>query len=272
MPSPFTVVKTSCILSLALLLAGCSPSAGVTRGGGAGIAEAQAERYDGPKARIAVGRISDGTSGKNSLTSQLGLLLGDESELSARDFLGGLRDMLTTALFESNRYIVIEREHLQDLMVEQEFAISHQVGDATALPIGQLEGVDLLLVGSLTAFDAGESGGFAFPIPVPLGNDRRNWGVVDVEMRTASAMLDLRVIDSVSGRIVATLAVEGKARKFGAAWAGVFGRHGYVRLPGVLSVFENTPVEQALARMSTAAVTALVEKTPAEYYRDTAPR
>lgn len=253
------------------LLAGCSSTADVTRGGGLGIAEMQAEAYHGPKARIAVGRIIDKTSGKNSLASRIGLLLGDDHELSADDFLGGVRDLLTTAVFQSGRYIVLEREHLKDVMVEQEFSTSRRAGDDTVLPLDQLEGIDLLLVGALTGFDAGESGGIAFPIPVPLGNDRRNWGIVDVEMRTASAMLDLHVIDATTGRIVAAIAVEGKARKFGAAWAGVFSsRHGYVRLPGLLSVFENTPVERALGDMVDAAVTTLVEKTPNEYYREPA--
>lgn len=271
--SPHTISVSSVVRYLFLfctvLLAGCSSTADVTRGEGLGIAEIQAEAYDGPKARIAVGRIIDKTSGKNSLASRIGLLLGDDHQLSAQDFLSGVRDLLTTAVFQSGRYIVLEREHLKDVMVEQEFASSRRAGDDTVLPLDQLEGVDLLLVGALTGLDAGESGGIAFPIPVPLGNDRKNWGVVDVEMRTAAASLDLHVIDVTTGRIVAAIAVEGKARKFGAAWAGVFSsRHGYVRLPGLLSVFENTPVEKALGNMVDAAVQTLVEKTPAEYYRE----
>ncbi|MEW6648111.1 MAG: CsgG/HfaB family protein [Pseudomonadota bacterium] len=260
-----------CVLLCAVLLAGCSSTADVTRGGGLGIAEVQAEAYDGPKARIAVGRIIDRSSGKNSLPAQLGLLLGNDQQLSADDFLGGIRDLLTTAIFQSGRYIVLEREHLKDVMTEQEFATSRRAGDTTPLPLDQLEGVDLLLVGALTGFDAGESGGIAFPIPIPLGNDHRNWGVVDLEIRTASATLDLHVIDVATGRVVAAIAVEGTARKFGAAWAGVFSpRHGYLRLPGLLSVFENTPVERALGDMVDEAATALVEKTPPEYYREPA--
>lgn len=259
-----------CLVTIigALLLVGCSSTADVTRGEGPGIEAVQAEAYDGPKARIAVGRIVDKTRGTQALPGQLGLLLGDERALSAEAFLGGLRDLLATAVFQSGRYIVLEREQLQDLLVEQEFAASLQAGDDTALPLDQLEGVDLLLVGALTAFDAGESGGLAFPLPVPLGRDYHHWGVVDIELRTAAAALDLHVIDTASGRIVAAIAVEGKARKFGAAWAGLFSpRHGYLRLPGLLSVFENTPVERALGDMVDAAVTSLVDRTPMEYYR-----
>lgn len=259
----------SLVLLCAALFAGCSSTADVTRGEGLGIAEAQAERYNGPKARIAVGRIVDNTSGKNSLASRIGLLLGDDHAMSAEDFLSGVRDLLTTAVFQSDRYVVLEREHLNDVMVEQEFATSRHAGDDTVLPLDQLEGVDLLLVGALTGFDAGESGGIAFPLPIPLGRDHKNWGVVDVEIRTAAATLDLHVIDATTGRIVTAIAVEGKARKFGAAWAGLFSvRHGYIELPGLLTVFENTPVEKALSNMVDAAVAALVKKTPAEYYRE----
>ncbi len=264
------VVRTSLsLLVLVLLLAACAGSAQVSRGGGATIGEAQAEAYNGPKARIAVGPIIDKTGGDHSLAGGLGLLLGGDGEMKPATFLSGVRDMLTTALFQSNRYVVIEREHLKDMLVEQEFADQHRAGDETRLSMGKLEGVDLLLVGALTAFDSGASGGLAFPIPVPLGGDRNNWGIVDVEIRTAATSLDLRVIDVATGRIVATLAVEGKARKFGAAWAGIFSlNHGYIRLPGLLSVFENTPVERALGNMVDAAVNELVTKTPPEYYRE----
>jgi curli biogenesis system outer membrane secretion channel CsgG len=264
-----SIYTRSFIFLCAVLLAGCSSTADITRGGGLGIEEVQAEAYDGPKARIAVGRIVDNTSGKNSLASRIGLLLGDDHAMSAEDFLSGVRDLLTTAVFQSGRYIVLEREHLNDVMVEQEFATSRHAGEDTVLPLDQLEGVDLLLVGALTGFDAGESGGIAFPLPIPLGRDHKNWGVVDVEIRTATATLDMHVIDAATGRIVSSIAVEGKARKFGAAWAGLFSvRHGYIQLPGLLSMFENTPVERALSNMVDAAVTALVEKTPAEYYRE----
>ena len=253
---------------LLLTLTGCAGSADVTQGGGAGIGEVQAEAYNGPKARIAIGPILDKTSGQNSLASELGLILGDDSDMTPATFLSGVRDMLTTALFQTNRYIILEREHLKDLMLEQEFSTSRRAGDQTALPLNHLEGVDLLVVGALTSFDSGSSGGIAFPIPVPLDSDRRNWGVVDVEMRTAVATMDIHVIDVTTGRIVAAVAVEGKARKFGAAWAGLFStRHGYIKLPGLLSVFENTPVEKALGDMTALAAKELVKKTPQEYYR-----
>jgi len=263
-------------LLVVALLSGCASTAEVTKGGGATIGAAQAEKYDGPKARIAIGAIIDKTgSGKGSLAWQLGELRrrgGAYESLSPGDVTGGMRDVLTTAFFQSNRYIVLEREAIRDVLVEQEFSAAGRVGDASRIPAGELEGAELLVIGALTGFDPGITG-IAFPIPIPL-NKGRDLVIFDVEYRKAYVTMDVRVIDTATGRIVATVAVEGTARKFGTGVSGIAStRYGHVRLPGLLRGFVNTPVERAISEMVDAAVAHVVEKTPAQYYRhlDAAP-
>ena len=150
------------LAAIALTMAGCAPTAEVTKGGGATIGEAQAEKYDGPKARIAVGRIIDKSgTGKESLTHQLGLvarLSGSVATPDAKSFMSGIRDMITTALFQSNRYIVLERESISDVVLEQEFSASGRVGEASRIPAGQIEGAELLVIGAVTGFDAAAAG------------------------------------------------------------------------------------------------------------------
>ena len=87
------------LLCATLTFGGCATTA-VTKGGGAGIEEAQAEAYDGPKARIAVGSIVDKTGGrkKASLNYQLGLLrrhTGSSDAYSHDSVLGGVRDLVS---------------------------------------------------------------------------------------------------------------------------------------------------------------------------------
>ena len=72
--------------------------------GGKSIEEAQQEAYDGPKARIAVSQFKDKT-GKGWWTGAIG---------------DGMADMLSTALFHSNRYIVLERQQVSDVLREQD--------------------------------------------------------------------------------------------------------------------------------------------------------
>jgi len=260
------------IAGLALVvMAGCAPTAEVTKGGGSTIGEAQAEKYDGPKARITVGRIIDKSgTGKQSLTYQLGLLARRDSSVpppDANGVLSGIRDMVTTALFQSNRYIVLEREAISDVLLEQEFSSSGRVGAASRIPAGQIEGAELLVIGAITGFDAAAAGGGGFPIPIPL-NRGRDMMILDVEVKKAFVSMDLRVIDTRTGRVVSTVAVEGSARKFGAGVSGFAQtRHGgVIRIPTVLRGFANTPVEKAISEMVDAAVTQIVEKTPPEFY------
>ena len=264
------------LLSLALLLVGCAPSATVTKGGGATIGEAQAEHYDGPKARIAVGTIVDKTSAAplKSLSFQLSRITVSDSNSPVPDangVLSGIRDMLTTALFQSNRYIVLERATLSDALVEQVFSTSGKVGEASRIPMGQIEGAELLVVGALTAFNPGIAGGVGFPVPIPL-NKRGDMAILDVQMRKGFAAMDLRVIDTRTARIVASVAVEGSSYKFGAAVSGIAStRSGSIRLPVILRGFTNTPAERAISEMVDAAVVNIVEKTPPVYFHDESP-
>lgn len=261
------------LLLLASLLTACTPSATVTKGGGATIGEAQAEHYDGSKARIAVGTIVDktGAAQANSLSFQLTRLTISDSNRAVPDangVLSGIRDMLTTALFQSNRYIVLERATLSDALVEQEFSASGKVGEASRIPMGQIEGAELLVVGALTAFNPGIAGGVGFPVPIPL-NKRGDMAILDVQMRKGYAAMDLRVIDTRTARIVASVAVEGSSYKFGAAVSGIAStRSGSVRLPVILRGFTNTPAERAISEMVDAAVANVVEKTPPVYFHD----
>jgi len=252
-------------------LTGCATTAEVTKGEGATLGEAQAEKYDGPKARITVGKIIDksGTS-KQSLTYQLGLLArrsSGEPPPDANGVMSGIRDMVTTALFQSNRYIVLERESISDVLLEQEFSASGRVGEASRIPAGQIEGAELLVIGAITGFDAAAAGGGGFPIPIPI-NRGRDMMILDVEYKKAFVSMDLRVVDTRTGRIVSTVAVEGAARKFGAGVSGLARtRHGgMLRIPTVLRGFANTPVEKAISEMVDAAVTHVVEKTPSVYF------
>jgi len=278
MRPPRRVLSRAGLVLVVLTLVGCATTAEVTKGGGATIGAAQAEKYDGPKARITVGAIVDKTGDadkKGSLRYQLGVLRRRSSSpesFHTENVVGGIRDLVTTALFQSNRFIVLERDTIGDALVEQEFSTSGKVGEASRIPIGQVEGAELLVVGALTGFDAGAAGGGGFPIPIPI-NRGRDFVVLDVEIRKSHVAMDLRVIDVRTGRIVSTVAVEGSARKFGAGLSGFARtRHGgMVRIPTLLRGFANTPVEKAISEMVDAAVTHVVEKTPLVYFHHAVP-
>jgi curli biogenesis system outer membrane secretion channel CsgG len=256
---------------VALVLLSACASTGITSGDGASISQAQLEPYNGPKARITVGPVIDksGDSGDRSLTTHLGRMRGESSSsnINKDAVLGGVRDMLTTALFNSNRYIVLERENINDAMVEQDFSQSRNAGEASRIPLGMIEGAELLVIGSLTAFKPAKEGG-GFPVPIPLSRNVDDIAIFRIGVSKSYIAMDLRVIDTATGRILATLPVEGSSWKSSATFHGVAGKHTnyhYLQLPGLIRVFSNTPIEKALNEMVHAAVVEIVKRTPDDY-------
>lgn len=243
-------------VALALLaLGGCASSTVVSRGGGVGIEQALAEPAEG-KYRIAVAPVIDKTGDKRrSIPRQLDLLnveRGDLERIRPEAVTAGVRDMLVTELFQSKRFIVLDREALDQVAVEQEFQQSARVGDATRVPLGQLEGAELLVLAAITSFDAGtERTTFA----VPFVFDEDDVGVLDLGYARGQVVMDMRVVDVRTGRVVSSVAVRGRNDLLDVSVDVELHNGSFtVALPNALRMFKNTPVEKALQEMVIAAV------------------
>ena len=235
------------------LLTGC-PTAGTTSqvrdsGSGASVAEAQAAQYDGPQARIAVARFENKAGNQGRWWNPS---IGD-----------GMADMLTTALFQSGRFIVLERSAIDDVLAEQDLIASGRVREGATTEIDQLEDAELLVVAAVTEFSENASGTRG---SVGGGRLGRVIGGIAGGSSSAHMAIDLRIIDTSTGRILAATSVEGEARDFdiGGALAGYTSRHA---LGGALSTWENTPREKALRQVIGEAVQEVVRRTPQQYYR-----
>ena len=250
-----------------LLLGACASGTVVTRGGGASLQAALSEPALGGRYRVAVAAIVDKTDPKEdkSFERQLGRMNADrpaEEQLTREAILGGIRDMLVTDLFVQDRFIVLERADLDSIVTEQEFSASARAGDATRVPAKQLEGAELIVLGAVTAFDAGISGG-ALPIPVPLSKDG-DFGIMHLRFKRGYVAMDLRVIDARTGRVLSSVGVNGRNSRFGMDFdVYSLGRNHSVHLPKVLTYFQNTPVEKALQELVTAAVDHIAQRVAA---------
>src|SRR6056297_2571090 len=198
-------------LAAAGMTAECIAQAGTTvkvrESSGRSMADAQADHYNGPKARIAVARFENKTADSQDWYSPS---LGD-----------GMADMLTTALVNSGRYIVLERDSLDTVLDEQDLGASGRIREDTAAAIGEIEGAELLVVAAVTEFD-GNTGGMRAG---GGGIGGRVLGALSGGSRKAHMAIDLRVVDSRTSRILAATSVEGEAKDFniGGALAGYTG-------------------------------------------------
>ncbi|MDD5644494.1 MAG: CsgG/HfaB family protein [bacterium] len=119
----------------------------------------------------------------------------------------GMAEMLTTALLETDRFIVVERRNIGQILEEQDFSLSGRTVNAGAPKIGKLLNAQILVSGAVTEFsqrvyDSGsmfEYKGFSFGL------------------RGASAhvAINLRMYDTTTGQVIASKRVEGKGNVSG---------------------------------------------------------
>jgi curli biogenesis system outer membrane secretion channel CsgG len=248
-----STIRIGLVALAGLILAGCPAGPGTTtnvrESSGRSMADARAEAYNGPKARIAVARFDNKSAdSRNWYSPQIG---------------DGMADMLTTALVNSGRYIVLERQNLDTVLDEQDLGASGRVRQDTAAAIGEIEGAELLIVAAVTEFDANTGGTRG---SIGGGDVGRVLGALAGGTRSAHMAIDLRVVDARTSRILAATSVEGEAQDFdiGGALAGYTGSVG---LGGALSTWENTPREKALRQVIGAAVDYVISVTPSEMMR-----
>jgi curli biogenesis system outer membrane secretion channel CsgG len=111
----------------------------------------------------------------------------------------GVADMLATALVKSGKFMVMERQELDRVIDEQKLGESGLVTAETAPKVGKLLGVELLVVGSITEFGTKEntiSGGIAL-----FGGG--------VTRKTARCVVDIRLVNTTTGEVIATETEEG---------------------------------------------------------------
>ena len=244
--------KYSALFGLILILVwinSCAPTATVTSYGGPSISQAQAEPYNGLKARLAVGQFQDKTAQGGVSAYWLG-----NFGLTWKRIGEGMRDMLTTALFNSNRFIVLEREQLDAVLDEQDLGASGRIKKGTEAKIGEIYGAELLITAAVTEFEGSKQA---------VGGATRILGVsLDAEAKKGHVAIDIRIIDMKTSQIVAATSVVGNAKSFGLGGDTQIGS-----VPLALRGLSKTPIEKAIRVSIQEAVKYITSQTPANYYR-----
>ena len=203
------------LVAVVINLVACSSATVVSSDGGPSITQAQEEPYNGPKQRIAVTAFENKASHGSGAIGR------------------GLSEMLSDSLFNTNRFIVLERERIGDVMQEQDLADTGRFREETVAPKGELEGAQLIIRGSVTQFEPNCRGG----------------SLLLLGAKEACVAINLRIIDVRTGRIVNSTTVEGTS---GTASIGlIFTRS---PLPIGLGGWSKTPMESAMRRCIETAV------------------
>ncbi len=216
--SLFNVVT---VLSASMILSACMTGARVvsSQNQSPTIRQAQAEPYNGAKQRVVVRHFDYRASGGGGEIGR------------------GMSDMLVDSLFNTNRFIVLERDRLIDVTEEQDLQRTGRFRRDTAVPLGQMEAAQFIINGSVTSFEP----------------DCRGGSVILYSGKQSCITINLRVIDATTGRIVHASTVEGKSASNRIGLIFTTGN-----LPLGLGAYSRTPMEEAVRQCIETAVQNLV--------------
>ena len=144
-----------------------------------------------------------------------------------------LAGALSNELGANGKFKMVERKRLQSVIGEQDLAASGRIRKGTGAKIGQITGAQFLVMGTVTAYEeevSGGGGGIRIG-PVSLGGKKEE----------AYIAVDLRVVDTTTGDIVASRTVEARSSG-GGINVGVHTGYWGANLGG----FEKTPAGKAV--------------------------
>jgi curli biogenesis system outer membrane secretion channel CsgG len=125
------------------------------------------------------------------------------------EFARSLTEALTTSLAATGKFTVLERAALQQVQQEQDLDASGRVNTQTAAEKGKLLGAQMLITGDITGFTYNHSAIGGKLTNIIKGLD------AGVERVTASVSIDLRLIDAVTGEVIASIKGDGSASQQG---------------------------------------------------------
>jgi curli biogenesis system outer membrane secretion channel CsgG len=125
------------------------------------------------------------------------------------EFARSLTEALTTSLAATGKFIVLERVALQQVQQEQDLGASGRVNTETAADKGKIIGAQMIITGDITAFTYNRSAIGGKLTNIVKGLD------AGVERVSASVSIDLRLVDAVTGQVIASVKGDGSAAQQG---------------------------------------------------------
>lgn len=130
----------------------------------------------------------------------------------------GVADMLVDKLVSAGVYQVYERKALDKILQEQNISNSDRFNPTTAARIGQLIGVDAIVIGSITQFGRDDKSTEVGA----LGRVAGRYGITGVGKKESKAVVGLtaRIVSVDTGEILASAPGMGESKRGGAALQG----------------------------------------------------
>lgn len=191
---------------------------------------------------------SDGPSGKKRVAI-MNFEFGTVSRWWGGDWdVGkGISDLVVTGLVKDGTFSVVERKALDTVLAEQDFSNSNRADARTASRIGKVLGVNAIITGSVTQFGFDDKSFKLDALGGVIGSGF-GFGGFGKKKSKAVVVVDARVVDVITGEILAVATGKGESKRdsFSGFGGGGGGRgFGAAGIDMSSSNFQNTILGEA---------------------------
>lgn len=181
----------------AVLMAACHPATSVKREQATSVnkTEEVESKYTGPKRRIGVVEFEN------------------KSAYGQGRLGGAASDILVTELVKSGKFIVVERDRMNKILDEQKLQSQGMTDPQTAAKVGQILGLEAIVVGSVSQFGVKKEGS--------------DYLLTQSKRQVADVTVDIRLIDVQSGQVILADSGKGMAKSSKASFLGMGTKGGY---------------------------------------------
>jgi curli biogenesis system outer membrane secretion channel CsgG len=177
----------------------------------------------------------------------------------------GIRSMMTVRMAQSNAITLLEREKIQQVMKEQDFAASNRVRQGTGARIGQLTGADVNLYGDIVIFgrdDTTKRRGAGAAIGRFFGPAVGGAVTGFSKEEKAVVAINLRLVDTETGEVIETAEARGESSRSSKDFSGILGGAGagtYGAAGGGVSMTSSNFQQTIIGEATSNAVTKVIE-------------
>ncbi len=148
-------------------------------------------------------------------------------------------EMMTTELYDAGIFDLLEREKLDYVAEEIRLGQSGLMDMETAPEVGKIQGAQYSMTGAVTQYYYNASGGLVI---LPVGG-------AAVASKTAYVVLDIRIIDNATGRVVYAAAEEGTADRSLGGGGAFIGGFASIEYGGILAAATRNSVVKHVESM-----------------------
>jgi curli biogenesis system outer membrane secretion channel CsgG len=174
--------------------------------------------YSGPRIRVAVMKVTNKTATADTASDTGAVVVTDKA---AEVNVSNIEGFLTSAVFNTNRFEVVDRKDIEKTLQEQDLGASGRAKKGTVAKTGQIQGAEYLIYAEVNEYTPVKSrtGGSGGKAAGPLG-------IIGLSKSVSEVAMSFRVVDTATSVTVLNTTQRATAGSWDVNLAGINGGGG----------------------------------------------